>query len=95
VQGVAAGKGLPTPDRDVDITGLNLQGPSMPADAFGGEQSGAGTGKGVEDDGVALRAVLDRVSNQRHRFNGRMGLQVIHPPGAKGVGTGVFPDVGA
>jgi hypothetical protein len=79
MQGVAAGKGLPTPDRDVDIAGVDLQGPSMPTDAFGGEQSGAGAGKGVEDDAVALRTVLDGISNQRHRFNGRMGPQVIHP----------------
>jgi len=67
----------------------------MPTDAFGGEQRGAGAGKGVEDDGVALCTVLDGVSNQRHRFDGRVSPQVIHPPGAKRVGTSVFPDVGA
>jgi hypothetical protein len=39
--------------------------------------------------------VLDGVSNQRHRFNGGMGMQVIHPSGAKGIGTSIFPDVGA
>src|SRR4029450_6238407 len=95
VEGIAASKGLPTPDRDVDITGVNLQGPGMPTDAFGSEQRGAGARKCVEDDGVALRAVLDGISNQRDRFNSRMSPQVVHPPGAKRVGTSVFPHVGA
>jgi hypothetical protein len=31
----------------------------MPTDPFGGEQSGAGAGKRVENNAVALRSVLD------------------------------------
>src|SRR5262249_50666861 len=58
MHGIAAGKGLPAADRDVDIMRIDFQTTRMPSDALGREQSGAGAGKRVEYDGMAPGAVL-------------------------------------
>ena len=63
VDGVFAGEGLPTPDRDIDVTRIDFDRAGLPADPFGREQRRAGATEGIEHNVVALGAVLDCIGD--------------------------------
>ncbi len=90
-----AGQFLEALDRDIDVRGIDLHRVSTPAGSFRGQNGGAASGKGIQDDRVPLGAVEDGVGDQRHRLNGGMRGQIIEPTFVKGVGTRVVPDVGS
>jgi len=78
---------------DVAISWIEFNQSCTPARPFRRNQSRTAASKRVEDDIIAMRAVLDGVCNQFDRFAGRMHRQLLHTPSSEGVGTGVFPDI--
>jgi hypothetical protein len=95
VDGVTTREGLPAPDCDIDIARIDFESAGLPADPFGREQRRARAAEGVEHDVVAVGAVFDRIGDERDRLHRRVRAQVVHAAGAKRVGAGVFPDIGA
>src|SRR6185436_1124756 len=76
MNGVAPGKFLPTADRGIDIEGVQLHPGGLAAGLLGGDQGGAAAEKTVEDETAALRAIEDRIGDQRDRFHRRMQGQL-------------------
>src|SRR5690606_31060878 len=66
-----------------------------PPDTFGGKNRGAGSHERIQHDIAAPGAVPNRIGDHRHRLDGGVDGEVIHPPGAEGVDAGIAPDIGA
>jgi hypothetical protein len=64
MDGIPTREGLPPPDRDIDITRINLDRARLPADTLGREQRRAGAAESVEHQLIALGDVFDRVGDQ-------------------------------
>src|SRR5262249_31696595 len=66
---------LPAGDRDVDITGVELESVGDTAGVLGCDDRRAAAGEGVEYEIAPPCAVPDRVRHQGHRLHGRMHRQ--------------------
>src|SRR6267378_8563804 len=97
MKSATAAQFLPAADDRVGINGVELHTVAAPAGAFGGDQRRAAAEKGVEHDVAAGRAVEDRVSDHRHRLDGRMQRQQIAflATACKGAGAGIAPNIAA
>lgn len=68
---------------------------SVPAGFLGGEQSGAASGKGIQDNAASLRTVEDSVANQGEWFRCWMSAKRCLSVLSEAAHTGIFPDVRA
>src|SRR5215211_60287 len=93
VDGVAAGKGFPAADCDINIVGLDLEPEAASADALGRHDGRAGAAEGVQHDIPARRAILHGVGHKRDWLGCWMGPQLVHAPGPKAVHAGIAPDI--
>src|SRR5262245_28663742 len=85
MDGVAAGKGLPTPDRYIDVTRIQFHRTGLASDPFGRKQGRAGTAEGIDHNLVALGAILDRIGDEGDGLDGRVRTEVIHASRAERV----------
>src|SRR5262249_57095255 len=93
--GILSRKGLPTPDRDVDEAGLDLERVGPPPDTLRCQEGRSGSTEEVEHDVAATAAIPYRIRNQRDRLDRRMRLQLVHAARPERIDPGVMPDVGS
>lgn len=60
---------LPSFYDDIDILWLKLKSEAAPANAFGRNHGGATSQKAIENEGAALGAIQNGLSNEPHRLN--------------------------
>src|SRR5262245_33153789 len=72
MDGIPAGKGLPTSDGDIDVTRIQIHRTGLASDPFGRKEGGAGAAEGVDHNLVALGAVLDRIGDEGDGLDGRV-----------------------
>jgi len=92
---IPASKQLPTPHGQIDIRRIDLQTVATSAYLFGRQERRARAAKRIQDNVVAARAIFYGVCDHSCWFDGRVGAQVVHTPGAKRVCAGVFPHIRA
>src|SRR5581483_9551943 len=86
--GRLAAIGLPAAHRDVDIGGIDLKRPRLPAGLFGCDQNGAAAAKGVEHQAAAARAILERVRDQCDRLDRWVHGELLQPSRTHAVDAG-------
>jgi len=86
---------LPAPDRDVDISRIDFDAARSAPRPFSRDHGCSRSHKRVQDNAIAARAVFDRISHQRDRFDGRVHGKFLKPPGARGADPGILPDIRA
>src|SRR5262245_44061071 len=72
MNGIPAGKGLPTSDRYIDVTRIQIHRTGLASDPFGRKEGGAGAAEGVDHNLVALGAILDRIGDEGDGLDGRV-----------------------
>jgi hypothetical protein len=91
--GIPLRKGLPAPDRDVDVAGINLKAPRTSSYLLGRHDGRAGTRKSVEDYAAATGAIAHRVDYEGYGFNRGMHRQFVHATRAKRIHAGIGPHI--
>ena len=81
------------PDRDVDITWVDLETARDSAGTLSGEERCAAAHERIEHDAVPPRAVENRVGDEGDRLDGRMHGEFGIASGPKGIDAGIAPNV--
>jgi hypothetical protein len=84
VQRVLTRERLPSPDRHVDIAGIDLQPVAPTSNPLRCQKRRAGPAKRVENDLVAPGTVLHRVGDHRRRLDRGVSTQIVHAARPKG-----------
>ena len=90
-----AGISLPAVDHDVDIARLDFDQTAAASGALGRNQGRTRAAKWIEHDAVAVRAILDRISHQRYRLDGRVHRNFFAAPALHGRATRIVPHIAA
>ena len=80
---------LPAPNRNIDVTGINLHPRGSPSGAFSGKDGCARTHKGIEHQITMIGHIPDIVSYQCDGLDGWMVRQISVAVATKAIGTGI------
>ena len=84
---------LPSRDRNVDVSGLNLQAVADTPHFLGRQENGARTRELVQHHVATCGAIEKRVSDQSGGFDGWVDGKRFHPASAERVHAGIIPNV--
>src|ERR1700738_5179151 len=84
---------LPSRDRNVDISGLNLQAVGDTPHFLGRQENGARTRELVQHHVATSGAIEKRVSDQCSGLDGWVNGERLHPASAARVHAGIIPNV--
>src|SRR5262249_33909845 len=84
---------LPTADRDIHITGIDLDCASPTACLFRRDQDRSATAEGVKNQIPALGTIPDRICDKRDWLDRRMHRQFVKTTGTHGIHPVIVPDV--
>src|SRR5258708_4116387 len=87
------GQLLPSRDRNVDISGLNLQTVGNTPHFLGRQENGARTRELVQHHVTTCGAIEKRVSNQCSGLDGWVNGERFHPVSAERIHAGIIPNV--
>ncbi len=90
-----AGRSLPAANRAIDVARIELEPRCAPARDLGCEDCGAAAEEGIEDEAVALGAILDGIGDERDGLHRRVHGERRVASGAEGIEAGIGPHVGA
>ena len=79
----------------IDVARIELKPSGPPASQLGSDHRRAAAEEGIEDQAIALRAILDGIGDERHRLDGRMHGERFVASCAEAVDAWIGPDVGA
>lgn len=77
VHGRAAREPLPPPDRDIDVSRINLDQPGSAACSLGRDQARASAAKRIEKDPVPIGTIADCIGNEANRLDRGMQRKLV------------------
>ena len=87
------GQLLPSRDRNVDISRINLQAVRDTPHFLGRQENGARTRELVQHHVTTCGAIEKRISDQCNGLDGWVSGERFHPASAEGIHAGILPDV--
>ena len=93
--GVVLGIVLPAPNDPAAINRVILAQECTSSGLVSRDQGRPTASKEIQDDAIAGRNILDRVSNHLNGLGGRMNGEFFHAAGLEGVDPTILPDIGA
>src|SRR5215469_5560001 len=85
---------LPSADGEINVERVELDHPRDASGALGGQDCRAAAAERIEDDAVAPTTVSDQISDEGHRFDRRVQIEVAAPCRVQAVDTRIVEHIG-